>query len=157
MYSRTIAILSMSNGTHISNSDCYYNQSVEGSVLCQLSICSSLHITPSISIQIRLYSPGCSQCGIYRQSKQFLLIAGENIQTWNCSKLLFPLHNYQHVYRTCMANSAENESFYKVPKYLINTRPHCPKLMKFTCYTHAQSCNTESCIATIAIQLPIVD
>ena len=31
------------------------------------------------------------------------------------------------------------------------------KVDEFTCYTHAQSCNTESCIATIAIQLPKVD
>ena len=59
-------------------------------------------------------------------------------------------------YRTCMANSAENKSFCEVPKYVINTRPHYPQLMKFTCYTHAQSCNTESCISTIAIQLPKV-
>ena len=34
-------------------------------------------------------------------------------------------------YRTCMANLAENKSFCEVPKYVINTRPHCPKLMKF--------------------------
>ena len=60
-------------------------------------------------------------------------------------------------YRTCMASSVENRSFCEVPKYVINTRPHCLKLMKFTCYTHAQSCNTESCITTIAIQLSKVD
>ena len=60
-------------------------------------------------------------------------------------------------YRTCMANSAKYKSFCEVPKHLINTRPHCPKLMKFTCYTYAQSCNIESCIATIAIQLLKVD
>ena len=35
------------------------------------------------------------------------------------------------VYRMCMANLAENKSFCEVPKYVINTRPHCPKLMKF--------------------------
>ena len=46
----------------------------------------------------------------------------------------------------------EDKSFCEVPKYVINTR-----LMKFTCYTHVQSCNIESCIATIAIQLPKVD
>ena len=34
-------------------------------------------------------------------------------------------------YPTCMANSAENKSFCEVPKYVINTRSHCPKLMKF--------------------------
>ena len=56
-------------------------------------------------------------------------------------------------YRTCMANSAENKSFCEVPKYVINTRPHCPKLMKFTCYTHAQSCNTESCICYTELQI----
>ena len=44
-------------------------------------------------------------------------------------------------YCTCMASSAENKSFCEVPKYVINTRPRCPKLMKFTCYTHTQSCN----------------
>ena len=27
--------------------------------------------------------------------------------------------------------SIENKSFCEVPKYVINTRPHCPKLMKF--------------------------
>ena len=71
--------------------------------------------------------------------------------------LLCPNNPLNFRYRTCMANSAENKSFCEVPKYVINTRPHCPKLMKFTCYTHAQSWNTESCIATIAIQLPKVD
>ena len=60
-------------------------------------------------------------------------------------------------YYTSMAYSAKNKSFCEVPKYVINTWPHCPNLMKFTCYTHAQSCNTESCIATMAIQLPKVD
>ena len=60
-------------------------------------------------------------------------------------------------YRACMGSSAENKSFCEVPKYVINTRPHYPKLMKFTSYTHAQSCNTESCIPTIAIRLPKVD
>ena len=34
-------------------------------------------------------------------------------------------------YCTCMASSAEYKSFCEVPKYVINTRPHCPKLMKF--------------------------
>ena len=34
-------------------------------------------------------------------------------------------------YPTCMANSAENKSFCEVPKYVINTRPHCPMLVKF--------------------------
>ena len=34
-------------------------------------------------------------------------------------------------YRTCMAISVENKSFCEVPKYVINTRPHYPKLMKF--------------------------
>ena len=34
-------------------------------------------------------------------------------------------------YRTCMASSAENKSFREVLKYVINTRSHCPKLMKF--------------------------
>ena len=29
-------------------------------------------------------------------------------------------------------SSVENKSFCEVPKYVINTRPHCPKLMKFT-------------------------
>ena len=47
----------------------------------------------------------------------------------------------------------KKKSFCEVPKYVINTRPHCPKLMKFTCYTHAQSCNTESYINVFAIQL----
>ena len=61
------------------------------------------------------------------------------------------------IYRSCMATSAEKKSFCEVPKYAINIRSHCPKLMKFTCYTHAQNCNTEICIATIAIQLPKVD
>ena len=56
-----------------------------------------------------------------------------------------------------MTSSAKNKSFCEVPKYVINSMPHCPQLMKFACYTHAQSCNTESCIATIAIQLPKVD
>ena len=51
----------------------------------------------------------------------------------------------------------QNKSFCEVLKYVINTRSNCPKLMKYTCYTHAQSCNTESCIATMAIQLPKVD
>ena len=51
----------------------------------------------------------------------------------------------------------KNKSFCEMPNYVINTRPHCPKLMKFTCYTHAQSCNIESCIATIDIQLPKID
>ena len=27
-----------------------------------------------------------------------------------------------------MANSAENKSFCELPKYVINTRPHCPKV-----------------------------
>ena len=62
-----------------------------------------------------------------------------------------------YYYRTWMTSSAKTKSFCEVPKYVINTRPHCPKLMKFTCYTYVQSCNTESCIATIAIQLPKVD
>ena len=35
------------------------------------------------------------------------------------------------MYRTCMANSEENKSFCEVPKYVLNTRPHCPKLIKF--------------------------
>jgi hypothetical protein len=30
-----------------------------------------------------------------------------------------------------MANAAENKSFCEVLKYVINTRPHCPKLMNF--------------------------
>ena len=60
-------------------------------------------------------------------------------------------------YRTRMAILVENKSFCEVLKYVINTRPHCPELMKFTCYTHGQSCNTESCVATIVIQLPKVD
>ena len=34
-------------------------------------------------------------------------------------------------YHTCMASSAENKSFCDVLKYVINTRSHCPKLMKF--------------------------
>ena len=34
-------------------------------------------------------------------------------------------------YRTYMASSAENKSFCEVLKYVITTRPHCPKLMKF--------------------------
>ena len=67
------------------------------------------------------------------------------------------LGKMEFTYRTCMAGSAENKSFCEVPKYVINTLPHCPKLMKFTCYSHAQSCNTKSCIATIAIQLSKVD
>ena len=61
---------------------------------------------------------------------------------------------YIYTYRTCMASSAENKSFYEVPKYVINTRPHCPKLMKFTCYTHVQSCNTESCIQLLLYNCP---
>ena len=35
------------------------------------------------------------------------------------------------LYRTCKASSAENKSFCDVPKYVINTTPHCPNLMKF--------------------------
>jgi len=66
---------------------CYYNQCVEGSVLSKIPICSSLHTPASISIESRLYSPGCSQCGKCQQS--------ENLQTWNSSKLLFPLHYHQ--------------------------------------------------------------
>ena len=34
-------------------------------------------------------------------------------------------------HRTYVANSAENKSICEVPKYVINTRSHCPKLMKF--------------------------
>ena len=60
-------------------------------------------------------------------------------------------------YRMCMAISGEYKSVCEVPKCMINTRPHCPELMKSTCYTHIQSCNIESCIATIAIQLPEID
>ena len=97
-------------------------------------------------------------------------------QPWTCSKRVClycnPFHPWRmalhkchsspwvlHVgyYRTCMASSAENKSLLEVPKYVINTRPHCPKLIKFTCYTHARSCNIESSIATIATQLPKVD
>ena len=33
-------------------------------------------------------------------------------------------------YRTCMASSAENKSFCELSKYVINTRPHCPQLIK---------------------------
>ena len=40
------------------------------------------------------------------------------------------LHINYLYYRTYMANSAENKSFCEVPKYVINTRPHWPKLMK---------------------------
>ena len=36
-----------------------------------------------------------------------------------------------NTYRTCMASLAKNKSFCEVPKFVINTRPHCPKLMKF--------------------------
>ena len=66
---------------------------------------------------------------------------------WSLMRILFGILWY----RTYMASSAENKSFCEVPKYVINTRPHCPKLMKFTCYTHAQSwlkycCN---CIMTL--------
>ena len=61
------------------------------------------------------------------------------------------------MFRTYMASSVENRSSCELSKYVINTRPHCPKLMKFTCYTHAQSCNIESCIATITLQLTKVD
>ena len=83
--------------------------------------------------------------------------------TWVCKPLVlirvyFPCRRRSEIdTRTCMASSAKNKSFCEVPKYVINTRPHNPKLMKFTCYTHAQSCNTESCITNIAIQLPKVD
>ena len=67
-------------------------------------------------------------------------------------------HYYELEYCTCMASLTENKSFCEVRKYVINTRSHCPKLMKFTCYTNAQSCwNIGSCIATIAIQLPKID
>ena len=60
-------------------------------------------------------------------------------------------------YRTCMASLVKYKSFCEVPKYVINARSYCPKLMQFTCYTHAQSCKIESCVSTIAIQLPKVD
>ena len=50
-------------------------------------------------------------------------------------------------YRTCMA-SAEICDKYKAS---------LSKVDEFTCYTHAQSCNIESCIASITIQLPKVD
>ena len=68
---------------------------------------------------------------------------------------LYKLYNYITVHAWPIRQG--NKSFCDVPKYVINKWPHCSKLMKFTCYTHAQSCNTESCITTIAIQLPKVD
>ena len=77
------------------------------------------------------------------------LVVGHGALFWNVAGRLD--------YRTCMASLVKYKSFCEVPKYVINARSYCPKLMQFTCYTHAQSCKIESCVATIAIQLPKVD
>ena len=47
--------------------------------------------------------------------------------------LTTPCNHVGIQYHTCMANSTENKSFCEVPKYVINTRPHCPKLINYTC------------------------
>lgn len=77
--------------------------------------------------------------------------------------IIIQTHNYINTnlvkpYRLCNVLAwAVRQKISHLWGAVINTRHHRPKSIKFTCYTHAQICNTENFIATIAIQLHKVD
>ena len=105
----------------------YNGQTINSTYVDPKKICiiSSYSIVQSQIVSDTRYNIQCSKIKSYESttSNPTCEIMGGGHALLACG--------FQSIYHTCMASSAKNKSFCEVLKYVKNTRPHCPKLMKF--------------------------